>query len=145
MKFRHLILVLASTFTMYLAGTTTASASTISRPAIIHTAASLKGIPYRWGGSSPATGFDCSGYTRYVYARSGIALPRTANAQWRYVRHIPKSAARPGDLVFFLRSGRAYHVAIYAGGNRMWVAPRPGARVGLRVIWSASARYGKVL
>jgi peptidoglycan DL-endopeptidase CwlO len=63
-------------------------------------------------------------------------LPHKANAQQRYGKRIPRSQARPGDLIFFRSGSYAYHVAIYAGNGYMYDAPRPGKRVGKHKIWS---------
>jgi cell wall-associated NlpC family hydrolase len=105
---------------------------------------SLRGVPYRYGGSSPR-GFDCSGFTSYVYRQAGVGLPRTASAQRRAARWISRSNARPGDLVFFHRGGRVYHVGIYAGGNRVLHSPRPGQRVHVARIWTRSVSFGRAL
>jgi cell wall-associated NlpC family hydrolase len=102
------------------------------------------GSPYLYGGSSPR-GFDCSGYTGHVYRQLGISLPRTANQQMNATRRISRSQARSGDLVFFVSGGRAYHVGIYAGGGKMYDAPRPGRTVGKHVIWDAAVVYGRVI
>lgn len=102
-------------------------------------APSLKGIMYRWGGTT-TRGFDCSGFTGYVYKKAGKSLPRTAAMQARYAKRTSNPA--PGDLVFF--GGRnAYHVGIYVGGNRMIHAPRSGKPVQVAKIWSG-ATYGKI-
>ncbi len=102
------------------------------------------GVRYRYGGTTPR-GFDCSGYTRYVWKKAGKTLPRTSRAQYRAVKKISRTAARPGDLVFFTSSsGRVFHVGIYAGKGKMYDAPRPGKRVGLRKIWSSRVSFGRV-
>jgi len=110
---------------------------------VLSIAARYVGTPYRYGGTTPR-GFDCSGYTRYVYAKLGISLPRTANMQMNATRRIKRSQARPGDLVFFVSSGRAYHVGIYAGGGMMYDSPRSGKSVSKRKIWDAAVVFGRV-
>jgi cell wall-associated NlpC family hydrolase len=112
--------------------------------AVIAAAKRLKGIPYRAGGTSPASGFDCSGYTKYVHSRLGIAIPRVSRDQQRWATKIKRSQAVPGDLVFFHRGGRVYHAAIYAGGNKVWHSPYPGKRVMLERIWASSVYFGRV-
>jgi cell wall-associated NlpC family hydrolase len=78
------------------------------------------GTPYVWGGTTPS-GFDCSGFTGYVYRNVlGKSLPRTSGAQYAASKHISKDAAQVGDLVFFSGNGRSItHVAIYAGNNKL--------------------------
>ncbi|GAB48867.1 C40 family peptidase [Mobilicoccus pelagius] len=98
-----------------------------------------KGTRYRWGGTT-ARGFDCSGYTRYVYKKAGKNLPRTARAQYRATKRTSRPA--PGDLVFFGGS-RAHHVGIYVGRGRMIHSPRSGKPVQVTKIWRG-ASYGKV-
>ena len=117
------------------------SAHTRSR--VLHVAASKEGTPYRYGADGPRA-FDCSGYTRWVFARVGRHLPRTSRAQARSARHIARSQRRTGDLVFFRSHGRVYHVAIYAGRNRIWHAPRSGERVHRERIWTRSVSYGRI-
>ncbi|MFW6689933.1 NlpC/P60 family protein [Streptomyces sp. MAR4 CNX-425] len=84
------------------------------------------GTPYVWGGASPA-GFDCSGLTQWAYARAGVAIPRTSQAQRYAGRQVPLSEARPGDLVTYRAD--ASHVAMYVGGGQVVHAPYPGASV----------------
>jgi cell wall-associated NlpC family hydrolase len=81
---------------------------------------------------------------KWSFKRVGKNLPRTSRAQYSHSKRISKSQRRAGDLVFFLSRGRVYHVGIYAGGGRMWHAPKPGDRVKLAKIYSKSVRYGRV-
>lgn len=120
---------------------TARKALTSSRPAaggVLGIAAQYEGIMYQYGGTTPA-GFDCSGFTAYVFRQVGISLPRTAEQQRQAVT--PVSNPQPGDLVFF--GSPAYHVGIYAGNGMMWDSPRSGKAVALRSIWSSSVTYGR--
>jgi len=81
------------------------------------------GVPYRWGGASPETGFDCSGLTMYVYAQIGVSLPHYAAAQYRLGSPVSKGQLAPGDLVFFRALG---HMGMYIGGDNFIHAPRTG-------------------
>ena len=84
---------------------------------------------YVMGGTSPVTGFDCSGYTQYAYREARVAnLPRTAEQQRHAVRLISGAQARPGDLVFYLSGGSAYHIAIYAGNGMQYAGGNPAGR-----------------
>ncbi|MDA8443291.1 MAG: NlpC/P60 family protein [Peptococcaceae bacterium] len=87
--------------------------------AILTTAKEYLGTPYRWGGSSPATGFDCSGYTSYVFAQNGISLPRISRDQYSVGTPVSFANLQPGDLVFFSFSGNGVvdHVGIYLGND----------------------------
>jgi peptidoglycan DL-endopeptidase CwlO len=105
---------------------------------VLGIAASLAGIYYVYGGTTPA-GFDCSGYTQYVFAQVGISIPRTSEAQQAAIT--PVSNPQPGDLVFF--GTPADHVGIYAGNNMMWDSPHTGAAVQLQSIWSTTVTYGR--
>ena len=81
------------------------------------------GIPYLWGGASPATGFDCSGLVMYVYAQLGIQLPHYAAAQYQLGTPVDRSQLQPGDLVFF---DALDHVGIYIGNGQFVHAPQTG-------------------
>jgi cell wall-associated NlpC family hydrolase len=106
---------------------------------IIGIAASLSGIYYRYGGTT-TSGFDCSGFTSYVYRQAGKSIPRTAEAQRAASSKVSNPV--PGDLIFF--GYPAYHVGIYAGGNMMYDSPRTGKTTGLHVIWTQSnVSYGR--
>jgi len=113
-----------------------------SHGGVISIAASYTGIPYRYGGTTPS-GFDCSGYTQFVFRQAGITLPRTSSAQYSASARISRSSARPGDLVFFLDGGHVYHVGIYAGGNMMYDSPRTGKSTSLRSMWTSSVSFGR--
>jgi cell wall-associated NlpC family hydrolase len=81
------------------------------------------GIPYLWGGASPATGFDCSGLVMYVYAQLGISLPHYAAAQYQLGSPVDRSQLQPGDLVFF---DALDHAGIYIGNGQFVHAPQTG-------------------
>jgi hypothetical protein len=88
------------------------------------------GLPYRYGGAGPDTGFDCSGLTGYIYSNFGVALPRSANQQFGAETLKNTRRPMPGDLVFFKINGRRVsHVGIYIGDNLFIHAPRPGRTV----------------
>lgn len=113
---------------------------------VVRVAASRKGAPYKWGAEGPHR-FDCSGLTEWVFGRVGKYLPRVAEDQYRYTRHIRRHHRRKGDLVFFHTGRRArsvYHVGIYAGRGMIWNAPHTGARVRKEHIWTRKVWYGRV-
>ena len=84
---------------------------------IINYAKSFTGVPYRYGGQSPA-GFDCSGYILYVFRNFGIDLPRTAEDQFNGGRRVTEKEARPGDIVAFKNGNQIDHTGIYLGGGK---------------------------
>lgn len=89
---------------------------------IVTRALAFQGVPYVWGGTSPRTGFDCSGFVQYVFASVGIRVPRTADAQFAAGRFVPSGDPEPGDLIFFQTYDYgASHVGIYVGGGRFVV------------------------
>jgi cell wall-associated NlpC family hydrolase len=98
---------------------------------LVVTAMGFLGVPYRWGGSSAETGFDCSGFVRAMYGQTiGKLLPRRADEQAASTQTIAKSELKPGDLVFFNTMRRAFsHVGIYVGDGKFIHAPRSGATI----------------
>lgn len=98
------------------------------------------GIPYRWGGSSPSTGFDCSGLVSWAYGRLGIALPHSSYALYDKGRRVAVSRLKAGDLLFFSGLG---HVGLYVGRGRMVHAPHSGALV--EVVGIGRSGYGSRL
>ncbi|MFI1970814.1 C40 family peptidase [Streptomyces cinnamoneus] len=123
-------------------GAADAEAATVSTAAL-QIAASKAGAPYQWGATGPYR-FDCSGLTQYSFKRAGKELPRTAQQQYNRTRQIPGFSREQGDLVFFHGRGGVYHVGIYAGGNKIWHAPKTGSVVRLERIWTRSVSYGRV-
>jgi cell wall-associated NlpC family hydrolase len=92
-------------------------------PPIVGTAMSLRGAPYRNGGSDPS-GFDCSGFVSYVFAQQGLALPRTVTEQYDAGRGVPADSLTPGDLVFFSTvAPGASHVGIAVSADLFVHAP----------------------
>ena len=91
----------------------------------------LLGVPYRRGGSTEETGFDCSGFVRHLYEKSfGRLLPRRADEQARATETIERNDLKPGDLVFFNTMKRAFsHVGIYVGDGKFIHAPRTGKAI----------------
>ncbi len=98
---------------------------------LITQAMDLLGVPYRKGGNSEASGFDCSGFVRHLYEKSvGQLLPRRAEEQANSTEVIERSELKPGDLVFFNTMKRAFsHVGIYVGDDKFIHAPRAGKAV----------------
>jgi cell wall-associated NlpC family hydrolase len=96
--------------------------------AALHEAEKYEGTKYQWGGSTPQTGFDCSGLTQWAYAKAGIQIPRVTDAQFAASNGTPvdRGALKPGDLIFFGKPGNIYHVAISMGGDKFIHAPKTG-------------------
>jgi len=100
-------------------------AATVSEGAIIAYASTFLGTPYLWGGTSPA-GFDCSGFTQYVYAHFGISIGRTTFDQINNGVQVSKDNLKPGDLVFFGTFANPHHMGMYIGNNNYIHAPHTG-------------------
>jgi hypothetical protein len=100
------------------------------RAEIVKTARSFLGVPYLWGGDSPATGFDCSGLTAASYQLTGLNLPRTSQDQFLVGAPVAREELAAGDLVFFGNTNETItHVGIYIGGNRFIHAPGQGKNI----------------
>lgn len=101
------------------------------RSEIARTAKSFLDVPYRWGGTSPARGFDCSGFSMTVYQLNGLNMPRSSKAQWEAGMPIDGNQLSKGDLVFFATSGsgEVSHVGIYLGENNIIHAPGWGKKI----------------
>lgn len=104
------------------------SSSSASFSALMNEAQKHLGKPYSWGGNGPST-FDCSGYTKYVFAKLGISIPRTSGSQYAASTKISASQAQPGDLVFFDYGSGIAHVGIYIGGGQMIDAQDNGVKI----------------
>lgn len=117
--------------------TTTATAPASGNgAAVVEYAKQFIGIKYVYGGSSPSTGFDCSGFTSYVYKNFGISLPHSSGGQASVGTAVSKENLALGDLVIY--SG---HVAIYVGGGQVIHAPRPGKTVCIVPLSQAASNY----
>ncbi len=113
--------------------------SAVEGNAVLEIAARYVGVPYRYGGASPKTGFDCSGFTQYVFAKLGVSLPRSSSAQRNVGTVVTRSSARPGDLIW-----TPGHIAIYAGDGMQIDSPRPGKTIQFRKIWQSNPTFIRV-
>jgi cell wall-associated NlpC family hydrolase len=140
-----LILVLVAFISARAGGALGATARTehasARRAHVVTYARHLLGIRYVYGGSSPRSGFDCSGFTRFVFAHFGVALPHYSVAQFNLGRRVSRRGLKPGDLVFFNGLG---HVGIYVGRGRFIHAPHTGTRVSVAALsgWYSSRFTG---
>lgn len=95
--------------------------------AVVRAALQFRGIPYKWGGEDPNTGFDCSGLAQYVFKKYGVNIPRVTYDQFRAGTPVPVKAMRPGDLVFFHPGANGPgHVGIFIGNGKFLQAPQTG-------------------
>lgn len=97
----------------------------ISSNSLVVYASNFMGTPYRWGGTTPS-GFDCSGFMKYVFAHFGVNLPRTSDSQFGVGQRISRDSLQPGDLVFFGAPGNPHHVGMYVGDNCYIHSPQTG-------------------
>jgi cell wall-associated NlpC family hydrolase len=148
---RHKIGTIAGTMAVSLAffpGTSNAHALSFNQRVAADAKAFVGRVPYAYGGSSPSTGFDCSGLAQYVYRHNGKWIPRTADAQFRHFRRESRRAAWGGDLVFFHVNSNpnsyVYHVGVYEGGNNMVAATHPGSGIRWQAIWSSDVTFGTI-
>lgn len=102
----------------------------VSGSDVVEEARRYTGVNYRSGGQTPGSGFDCSGFVQYVFGQVGIALPRTAAAQYGVGEHVKSQRIAPGDLVFFRTEGRRVsHVGVATGDGGFIHAPNARSRV----------------
>jgi len=101
--------------------------------AVLQAAYSMIGTPYQYGGSSPETGFDCSGFTMWAWSHAGVYLPHSSAAQYASLPHVAQSDLQPGDLVFFYSP--ISHVGMYVGGGSMIHSPQTGSVVSVVPIY----------
>lgn len=110
--------------------TTSSNNSTSLVSSLIAKAKNFIGLPYRFGGTSPVSGFDCSGFMQYVYKQNGVDLPRTSQAMASSGRSVARGELKAGDMVFFRTEGsRISHVGMYIGDNQFIHAPRTGRSI----------------
>ena len=107
------------------------------RRVVLRVARRQLGDPYVFGAAGPGA-FDCSGLTLYCFRAAGRYLPHRSTLQARYGTWVSLRRLKRGDLVFWGRPGRYYHVAIYIGDGKVIVAPHPGARVRIQYLWGAA-------
>ncbi|HEY8114922.1 MAG TPA: NlpC/P60 family protein [Actinomycetota bacterium] len=106
--------------------------------AVLQAAYSMIGTPYQYGGSSPETGFDCSGFTMWAWSHAGVYLPHSSAAQYASLPHVAQSDLQAGDLVFFYSP--ISHVGIYVGGGSMIHSPQTGSVVSVvPIYWDSFA------
>jgi cell wall-associated NlpC family hydrolase len=135
---RHKTLFLIILVLQGCASTPPATQHSSRDPETVFQALAAAGVPYRRGGESHASGFDCSGLVAHVYQESyGIRLPHNARAQSEIGRKIALADIEPGDLVFYHTEGPFSHVGIYLGEDRFIHAPKPGASVRVEDMRSA--------
>ena len=151
MHVRHKVGTIAGTMAAALAfapGTANAHAESFNQRAAAYVERFIGRVPYAYGGTSPSSGFDCSGLAGYVYHHFGRSIPRTAEDQFLRFRRESKSAAWGGDLVFFHvdsdPNSYVYHVAIYEGGNHIVSATDPGQGIAWQSIWTPYVTFGTI-
>ncbi|GBU10304.1 hypothetical protein AwWohl_14420 [Gammaproteobacteria bacterium] len=108
-------------------GSTGSTVSNATKATALKSAKQQIGVPYRYGGSNPKQGFDCSGLILHSYSQAGIKIPRTTKEQFKAFKPVKNPAI--GDLVFFGSRGTPNHAGIYVGNNKMLHAPSTGKKV----------------
>jgi cell wall-associated NlpC family hydrolase len=104
--------------------------------AVLQAAYSVIGTPYQYGGTSPETGFDCSGFTMWAWAHAGVYLPHSSASQYASLPHVAQSDLQAGDLLFFYSP--ISHVGMYVGGGQMIHSPTTGSVVSVvSVYWDS--------
>ena len=105
--------------------------SSAVKQSVVKVAKRMIGVKYRYGGTSPSRGFDCSGLVQYSHKAAGVNIPRTTSQQFKAAKRISRRYMKAGDLVFFktVVSRVASHVGIYLGNNKFIHAPSSGKRV----------------
>ena len=151
MALRHKVGTIAGTMAVSLAffsGTANAHTESFNQKVASYVETFIGKVPYVYGGSSPSTGFDCSGLTQYVYHHFGKSIPRTAEEQFLRFRRESRRAAWGGDLVFFHENSNpksyVYHVAIYEGDNHIVSATDPAQGIAWQTIWSSDVTFGTI-
>lgn len=149
MSLRHKVGTIAGTMAVSLAffpGMASAQALSFNQKAASNVKAYVGAVAYVYGGSSPRTGFDCSGMAHYVYGHYGKSIPRTAEDQFLHFRRESRNRAWGGDLVFFHVNSNpnsyVYHVGIYEGGNHMVSATNPAGGIRWQTIYSSDVTFG---
>jgi peptidoglycan DL-endopeptidase CwlO len=150
-KLRHKVGTIAGTMALSLAffsGAASAQTLSFNLRTADYAATFIGKVPYVYGGSSPRSGFDCSGLTQYVYGHYGKSIPRTANDQFRHFRSESRSRAWGGDLVFFHVDSNpnsyVYHVGVYEGNNHIVSATNPAGGIRWQTIWSSDVTFGTI-
>jgi cell wall-associated NlpC family hydrolase len=129
-------------------GTASAQTESFNQKTAGYVETFMGNVPYTYGGSSPSSGFDCSGLAQYVYGHYGKSIPRTAQEQFGDFRSESRSAAWGGDLVFFHENSSpdspVYHVAIYEGSNHIVSAIDEAQGIAWQTIWSPDVTFGTI-
>ena len=151
MAVRHKVGTIAGTMVVALSffqGTASAQTLSFNQKTATYVKTFVGNVPYTYGGTSPSSGFDCSGLAQYVYGRLGKSIPRTAEAQFLRFRRESKHAAWGGDLVFFHvdpdPNSYVYHVAVYEGDNHIVSATDPSQGIAWQTIWDSYVTFGTI-
>ncbi len=137
MRYLHIILI--STAFLLLGGCSSTTrqnnasetARSHDRAQIVQSALKQVGRPYRYGGNTPGSGFDCSGLVYYSHQSAGIDVPRSSKLQLRNTRRVRYSEIKPGDLLFYKINNKPSHVGIYIGNGKFVHAPSSGKEVSI--------------